>query len=111
MAQKHREHEQGQESQGEETDMIEVWVNIHKTDITVPIMVKRNANLPDVIEAIQKYYASLGETLDVSGSQILLNDNAYTVDAQGKITGDLTYTIHQSATLTLTRRITGGTEE
>ncbi len=108
MAQATREREQAQTPQVSDEDMVEVWVNIHKTDITVPILVKRGSTVREVLEAIQAYYASLGETLDLAGSQVLLNDNAYVIDAKGNITGDLNYTIHENATLTLTRRITGG---
>lgn len=108
MAQTTREREQRQMRGESDENMIEVWVNIHKTDITTPILVKRGSTVEEVLEAIQAYYASLGETLDLAGSQVLLNDNTYIIDAKGEITGDLNYTIHENATLTLTRRITGG---
>ena len=108
MAQAARERETTQAPQVSAEDMVEVWVNIHGTDITVPILVKRNATLPEILEAIQAYYVSLGGTFESAGSQVLLNDHTYVIDAKGEITGDFTYTIHENSTLTLTRRITGG---
>ena len=106
MAQTTKEREHG--SSQEDGDMVEIWVNIHKTDITVPIMVKSGATVSDVLEAIQAYYTSLGGTFNPNGSQVMLNDNQYVIDREGNIKGDLAYTIHAAATFTLTRNVTGG---
>ena len=107
MSQTTREHEHTASGEGEE-DLIEVWVNVHQTDISVPIMVKRGATVTDIISAIEAYYVSLGRVFHYQGSQILINDVQFVIDKQGNIEGNLAYAIYAAATFTLTRQVTGG---
>ncbi len=107
MSQTTREREHTSSGEGEE-DLVEVWVNIHQTDIPVPIMVKRGATVIDIISAIEAYYVSIGGVFNYRGSQILINDVQFVIDKEGTIEGNLAYAIYASATFTLTRQVTGG---
>ncbi|TSC61196.1 MAG: hypothetical protein G01um101448_1104 [Parcubacteria group bacterium Gr01-1014_48] len=108
MEQRTREREETRTSETTDEDMVEVWVTIHPTEIPTPILVKRYATFPEIVAAIQAYFAELGEEFSIVGSQILLNDTMYIINANGEIKGDLTYAISENATLTLTREVSGG---